>query len=76
MYELTMPQEYLDITHFGGATIGVKLELTNHPKGLDFFSAGEGMHHAIGSPFWYFDGPFIVGQHVDLWWFRSKPPCA
>lgn len=71
-YEMTMPKEYTDTTYFGGATIGVTLHLIHAPDELDFFSSGEGMIHRAGSRSWYFNEPFITGQHVNVWWFLRK----
>ena len=68
-YALTMPDEYTEVTHFGGATLGVTLRVAEMPDGYEFFSAGA--QHTPGSTSWYYSQPFVTGQHVNAWWFRK-----
>jgi hypothetical protein len=72
-YRLTMPEEYSDVTEFREATLGATLQLQRIPEELEFFSGGDDrLHHEPGSQSWYFDRPFIPGQHVRVWWFRKN----
>ena len=72
-YRVTMPEEYCDVTRFGEATIGATLQLQDIPEGLEFESGGDAsLHHEYGSFSWYFDRPFIPGQHVRAWWGRAN----
>lgn len=64
-YRVTMPEQYCDVTGFGEATIGATLQLQHIPEGLEFESGSDdSLHHECGSVSWYFDRPFIPGQHV------------
>jgi hypothetical protein len=71
-YRLTLPEEYTDVTHFGGATIDATLRVQNIPQGFYFVSAHA--EHTPDSSSWYFKGPFVQGQHVNAWWYRKKNP--
>ena len=72
-YRVTMPEQYCDVTGFDEATIGATLQLQHIPEGLHFGSGGDGsLHHEWGSRSWYFDRPFITGQHVRAWWGGKK----
>jgi hypothetical protein len=72
-YRVTMPEQYCDVTRFGEATIGATLQLQDIPEGLEFESGGDAsLHHEYGSFSWYFDRPFIPGQHVRAWWGRAN----
>ena len=71
-YRVTMPEQYCDVTRFGEATSGATLQLQDIPEGLEFESGGDAsLHHEYGSFSWYFDRPFIPGQHVRAWWGRA-----
>jgi hypothetical protein len=73
-YSVKMREEYCDVTSFGGATIGATLEVDDIPASLDFVSGGDDkVRHTPQSKTWYFDRPFINGQHIRAWWFRKKP---
>lgn len=72
-YRITVPEQYCDITGFGEATIGATLQLQHIPEGLEFVSGGDdSLHHESGSRSWYFDRPFIAGQHVRARWFGKN----
>ena len=72
-YRVTMPEQYCDVTGFDEATVGATLQLQHIPEGLEFGSGGDGsLHHEWGSRSWYFDRPFITGQHVRAWWGGKK----
>ncbi|HWF37793.1 MAG TPA: hypothetical protein VG322_04695 [Candidatus Acidoferrales bacterium] len=70
-YRVTMPEEYVDITNFGGPLIGVKLHLDELPDGFEFNSQGKGVLHTNGSRSWDYPGPFIRGQHVRVRWSKK-----
>jgi hypothetical protein len=69
-YQMTMPLEYTDLTHFGGATTDVSVVLQSIPDGFEFSAEGEGVVHAEGSNSWAFKGPFVKGHHVRVRWFK------
>jgi len=70
-YRVRMREQYSDVTNFGGATLGAKIELDEIPDTLTFVSGGdETLQHVPDSKTWYFDRPFINGQNVRVWWFR------
>jgi hypothetical protein len=72
-YGLKMREEYSDVTSFGGATLGATLEIDYIPDALEFVSGGDDkVRHAPDSRTWYFDRPFINGQHIRAWWFRKS----
>jgi hypothetical protein len=76
-YRVTMPEQYCDVTGFDEATIGATLQLQHIPEGLEFGSGGDdSLHHECGSQSWYFDRPFITGQHVRAWWCGKKSAFA
>lgn len=72
-YIITMPEEYSDVTSFGGPTIGATIRIDSLPNGFDFVSSGEGVRHIEGSSTWTFDNAFLRSQHVRVWW-RKLPP--
>jgi hypothetical protein len=72
-YRMTVPERYCDVTEFGEATIGATLHVQHIPEDLEFESGGDGsLHHEVGSQSWYFDRPFVTGQHVRAWWFGKN----
>lgn len=72
-YRITMPEEYCDITHFNEPTIGATLHVQQLPPGMEFDAGGDdSLHHEAGSRSWFFDRPFIAGQHVRARWFRKS----
>lgn len=72
-YRVTMPDQYCDSTDFGEATLGATVQLQRLPEELKFVSGGDdSLHHESGSQSWFFDRPFIPGQHVQVWWFPNK----
>jgi hypothetical protein len=74
-YRVTMPEQYCEVTTFGEPTIGATLQLHHAPDGLEFESGGDdSLYHECGSQSWYFDRPFITGQHVRAWWAASNRP--
>ncbi len=71
-YSLKMRDQYSDVTNFGWPTVGATIELEEIPEVLQFLSAGDAsIRHVEGSTTWYFDRPFLVGQHIRTWWFRK-----
>jgi hypothetical protein len=70
-FQLTMPVEYTDLTHFAGATTGVKIVLQTIPEGFAFSAEGEQMLHSPEGLSWDFLGPFVGGQHVRVRWFKK-----
>ena len=71
-YRVKMRDQYSDVTAFGGATDGATLEVARLPNTLNFVSGGDKFAvHSEGSSTWYFDRPFINGQHIRAWWFRN-----
>jgi hypothetical protein len=72
-YRVTMPEQYCDTTDFGEATLGATVQLQQLPEELKFVSGGDdSLHHESASHSWFFDRPFIPGQHVQVWWFPKK----
>jgi hypothetical protein len=68
-----MPEEYTDITNFGGPTIGATIIVDRKPDGYDVVAGkDENIRHEETSDSWYFDRPFIAGQQVRIWWFRRS----
>ena len=73
-YSVTMREEYSDVTNFGWATLGATIEVDDTPDTLEFISGGDDkVQHSLGSLKWYFNRPFIPGQHMRVWWFRKNP---
>src|ERR1035437_7085825 len=71
-YKLVMPEEYTDITNFGGPTIGATIIVDRKPGGYDVVAGkDDNIRHEEKSDSWYFERPFIAGQQVRIWWFRS-----
>lgn len=76
-YRITMPEQYSDVTEFSEATLGATMHVEEMPDGLEFVSGGDtSLHHESGSQSWFFDRPFIAGQHVRVWWFRKNSGSA
>lgn len=77
-YRITVPEQYCDVTDFAEATLGATLQVQNIPEELEFVSGGDpSLHHEPGSQSWYFERPFLPGQHLRAWWFpktRSRSP--
>lgn len=72
-YRVTMPEQYSDVTDFSEATLGATMHVEEIPESLEFVSGGDmSLHHELGSQSWFFDRPFIPGQHVRVWWFRKN----
>jgi hypothetical protein len=73
-YRITMPEEYSDVTSFGGATVGATLLVENMPQGMDVVSIGEttSTSNPNGDKSWYFDRPFVTNQHIRVWWFKKR----
>ncbi len=68
-FSKTVPDQFTDVTNFGGATLGATLRLATIPQGYEFVcNASE---HTEGSPSWYFKDSFVKGQHINVWWFRN-----
>jgi hypothetical protein len=73
-YRVTMPEQYCEVTAFSEATIGATLQLQQVPDGLEFGAGGDdSLYHECGSQSWYFDRPFITGEHVRAWWAVRNP---
>jgi hypothetical protein len=70
-YKVTMPEEYSDITAFGGPTTNATVELERLPDGFEFCSGGDA-HHLENSKTWTFKQSFISGQHIRAWWFKKR----
>ena len=74
-YRVTVPEQYCEVTAFSEATIGATLQLQKIPDGLEFESGGDdSLYHERGSLSWYFDRPFIAGQHVRARWAARNRP--
>jgi hypothetical protein len=70
-YRVRMPEEYTDIICFGGPTIGATLTVDRIPQGYEICSgSAESIRHDPNGNSWYYDRPFIAGQHIRLWWFK------
>jgi hypothetical protein len=69
-YVAEMPEEYSDITAFGGATVNPVIQLEDIPADMDFICDGEGVEQLPGGKRWVFKRPFIKDQHVRVWWHR------
>jgi hypothetical protein len=69
---LTTPDEYTDITSFGGPTVGITIHLGELPDDMSFVArGGSDLRHVKGSRTWEFPDGFIGGQHVRVWWFKK-----
>jgi len=72
-YRLTMPMEYSDVTSFGGATMGATLRAEKVSEfevvSSDYTTVAE---PSKGDKSWYFDRPFVSGQHIRVRWFPKK----
>ena len=63
-----MPEEYSDITAFGGPTIDPVIQLDEIPEDLEFMSPGDDVEHSDQGRRWKYCRPFLQGQHVRVWW--------
>jgi hypothetical protein len=73
IYRVKMPKEYADVTSFMLPTLGAELTVSNTPDGCRVVSgAGGTIRHAQKSNSWYYDRPFMPGQHIRLWWFKAS----
>src|SRR5688572_11888686 len=68
-YELTMPESYTDITSFGGAVVGVRVEAESVPEGFAF--VGDGRDSVRSGKVWTYTRPFLQHQHIRVRWFRN-----
>jgi hypothetical protein len=73
-YDITVPEQYCDVTDLDEATLGATLQVETLPEELEFVSGYDAsLHHEAGSQSWYFEKAFIAGQHLRASWFRRKP---
>jgi hypothetical protein len=73
-YGITVPEQYCDVTELDEATLGATLQVETLPEELEFVSGYDAsLHHEADSQSWYFEKPFIAGQHLRAWWFRREP---
>lgn len=72
-YNITVPEQYCDVTGLDEATLGATIQIEALPEELEFACGGDtSLHHEAGSQSWYFEKAFIAGQCVRAWWFRRK----
>lgn len=70
-YTAEMPEEYSDISAFGGATINAVIQLEDLPPDMKFVCGGEGVERLPDGKRWVFKRPFVKDQHVRVWWGRK-----
>lgn len=65
--EVTMKDEWFDLTEFRLPTEKAEIYLAEKPDQLEFFCTGK----TSDSRTWTFDEPFMVGQQLKVWWARK-----
>jgi hypothetical protein len=67
--EVTMPDEYVDLTEFRYPTESAEIYLDQIPDRLEFYCTGK----TKDSKTWTFDEPFMEGQQLKVWWMKKSP---
>ena len=69
-YRLTMPDNYTDLTSFGGSAIGARVQIESLPPGFEF--VGDGRDAIRSGDTWTYTRPFLQHQHIRVRWFRKS----
>jgi hypothetical protein len=69
-YELTQPTKFSELISFNIPTIGVSIEITDHPEDYSFHISPVADHMAHNR--WEFRRLFLPGEHIKILWERKR----
>jgi hypothetical protein len=69
-YEVVQPTKFSELISFSIPTIGVSIEITDHPENYNFHVSPPADHTAHNR--WEFRRLFLPGEHIKILWERKR----
>lgn len=69
-YEVVQPAKFSELISFSIPTIGVSIEITDHPENYNFHVSPPADHTAHNR--WEFRRLFLPGEHIKILWERKR----